>query len=64
MALKIRERHLTGYRREAGGYTGWHEWQLVDGRKVVGRFDLYEQAEAAKTKRESDGTHKTTGERE
>lgn len=41
----IRERHRRGYVREAQGYTAWTEWQVVDGRKVVGRHDFREQAE-------------------
>ena len=43
-ALKIRYRHRRGYSREAGGYTGWYEWQVVRGRRIVGRYDLESQA--------------------
>lgn len=43
--FKIRYRSRRGYTREAGGYTGWNEYQVVAGRKVVGRYDLLEQAQ-------------------
>lgn len=42
--MKIRYRHRRGYVREAQGYSGWTEYQVVDGRRVVARFDLLEQA--------------------
>lgn len=50
--LTIRHRHRRGYVREAQGYTAWEEWQLVEGRKVIGRYDLKEQAERAREKRD------------
>ena len=44
--LKIRFRERSGYSREAGGYIGWGEYQVVDGRKIIGRFDTLGQAES------------------
>lgn len=44
-ALKIRYRTRRGYAKEAQGYTSWGEYQVVDGRKVVGRFDFEDQAQ-------------------
>ena len=47
--LTIRERARRGRVREAGGeYQVWQEWQLVDGRQVIGRFDFEAQALKAK----------------
>lgn len=46
-ALKIRLRDRRGYSREAGGYTGWSEYQLVRGRKIIGRYETLKAAEAA-----------------
>lgn len=40
----VRERIRRGYSREAQGYAVWHEYQVVQGRRVVGRFDLERQA--------------------
>lgn len=53
--LKIRERELRGYVREVGGYGGWREFQVVDGRKIIGRFEIREAAEAFM--REQEGQH-------
>lgn len=44
LTKKIRERQRRGYSREAGGYTAWNEIQVVQGRKVIGRYDLISQA--------------------
>lgn len=43
--LKIRRRERRGHCKEAGGYRGWTEYQVVDGRKIVRRFDMRSQAE-------------------
>lgn len=54
MELKIRFRHRRGRPREAyGAYTTWTEWQVVDGRTVIARFDLEEQAKAFVVEREA-----------
>lgn len=55
MALKIRERHRRGYVKEVGGYTGWHEWQVVEGRKIIARFDMEHQAMEFVEKRKNAG---------
>lgn len=47
MMLKIRKRERRGYSKEADGYDKWTEFQVVDGRKVLGRYELLSQAEAA-----------------
>jgi hypothetical protein len=44
--FKIRFRERRGHSREAGGYAAWTEVQVVEGRRVVGRFDLEHQAQA------------------
>ena len=44
--MKIRERHRYTASPKAGFDTEWIEFQVVDGRKIIGRFDLREQAEA------------------
>ena len=42
----IRERDRVGRPKEAfGAHVAWHEYQVVDGRKIVARLDLREQAE-------------------
>lgn len=41
---KIRKRSRSGYVKEAGGYTGWDEYQLVSGRKILSRHELLSQA--------------------
>lgn len=44
--LKIRLRSRRGRPPEAqGDYMVWEEYQVVDGRRVIGRFDLEEQAQ-------------------
>lgn len=44
--LKIRKRERRGRPREAfGDYAAWTEYQVVEGRKVLLRFDTREQAE-------------------
>ena len=46
MAYKIRERWRCGRPREAyGEHVEWHEYQVVEGRHIVRRFDTREQAE-------------------
>jgi hypothetical protein len=49
--FKIRHRQLRGYSKEAQGYIGWYEWQLVEGRKIIGRYDTERQAVKAMTDR-------------
>lgn len=44
---KIRYRHRRGYSKEAQGYIGWGEYQLLDGARVIGRYDFEDQAERA-----------------
>ncbi len=45
--MTIRGRHRSGRPKEAfGEHVTWFEYQVVDGRKVVARFDTQEQAEA------------------
>ena len=39
VGLTIRKRDRRGYLREVGGITGWTEWQVVDGRKIIKRFE-------------------------
>lgn len=52
---KIRLRHRRGYVKEAGRYLQWSEYQVTNGRKVIGRFDLETQArEFIREKEESD----------
>lgn len=47
MALFIRERNRRGRPREAyGEHVAWTEWQVVDGRKVLSRWDFQHQAKA------------------
>ena len=41
---KIRLRQRRGHVKEAGRYMAWEEYQVVDGRRVVGRFDFVYQA--------------------
>lgn len=43
--LKIRKRERRGYVKEAGRHSAWTEFQVVDGRRVIGRFDFERQAE-------------------
>ena len=44
--LKIRRRVRRGRPREAyGEYQVWDEYQVVEGRKIVKRFELREHAE-------------------
>jgi hypothetical protein len=43
--MKIRKRELRGYAKEAQGYTSWIEYQVVDGKRIVKRFDMLSQAE-------------------
>jgi hypothetical protein len=45
IGFKIRLRARQGYVREAQGYIGWTEYQVVAGRKVEARFDTLEQAQ-------------------
>lgn len=45
--VKIRVRNLSGYSREAGGYIGWTEYQVVRGRKIIGRYETKSAAERA-----------------
>jgi len=42
--VKIRYRSRRGYVREAAAYTGWNEYQVVDGRRVIARYDTLKQA--------------------
>lgn len=44
--ITIREKHRRGYRKEAGGYTEWTEWQVLSNRKVARRFDFEVDARA------------------
>jgi len=50
--LKIRVRDRRGYSREAGGYDVWTEYQVVEGRKIIGRFEIRDHAEEFIAKRE------------
>lgn len=43
--LKIRQRERSGYVREAEGYQVWTEYQVIQGRKIIGRFEIESQAE-------------------
>ncbi len=43
--MKIRFRTRRGYVKEAQGYSSWDEWQVVEGRKVVARFDHEHEAQ-------------------
>lgn len=45
--IKIRERNRQAYSREADGHDRWTEFQVVEGRKVLGRYELLSQAERA-----------------
>jgi len=45
--FKIRMRTLRGYLREAQGYTAWDEYQVVAGRRIVGRYEMLAQAQRA-----------------
>lgn len=44
MDLKLRRRHRFSQPKDAGRYFEWWEWQLVDGRTIVARFDFEAQA--------------------
>lgn len=44
MAKKIRLRERCGYSKEAGGYAAWFEFQVVDGRRIVGRYEMLSHA--------------------
>jgi hypothetical protein len=47
MPKKIRVRERCGYSKEAGGHAAWVEYQVVDGRKIVGRYELLSHATKA-----------------
>jgi hypothetical protein len=58
--FKIRHRERICSSPKAGLRQSWDEWQVVEGRKVVGRFDLREQAERwieAQSQRRQDAEH-------
>lgn len=40
----VRERNRRGYVREAQAHRSWTEYQVLDGRRVVRRFDVERQA--------------------
>jgi hypothetical protein len=44
MKKTIRYRHRCGYAKEAQGYASWTEYQVVENRKVIGRYDFLYQA--------------------
>lgn len=48
--IAIRKRSRRGYLKEANGYSAWEEWQVVQGRKVIGRHE--HRDEALKQKRQ------------
>lgn len=56
-ALKIRLRDRSGYSREAGGYTCWSEYQIVRGRKIIGRYETRKAAEEALIAASKTGGH-------
>jgi hypothetical protein len=43
--LTKRLRHRRCYAKEYGAHAQWMEWQVVQGRKIVSRFDLETQAD-------------------
>lgn len=52
--LKIRQRERSGYVREAEGYQIWTEYQVVQGRKIIARFEIESQAEKFIAKRKAE----------
>jgi hypothetical protein len=42
--VKIRCRYRSTWSPKEGHVQGWNEYQVVDGRKIVGRYDLLRQA--------------------
>ena len=55
MTFTIRERHRICSSPKAGLKQAWDEVQVVDGRKVVARFDLVSQAERWIAEQEANG---------
>lgn len=54
--FKIRVRSRRGYSKEAQGYTGWDEYQVVSGRKIEARFEQLSQAQKEYPGAELDST--------
>ncbi len=44
MTKTLRFRRRTNASPKEGRRQAWEEWQVVDGRKVIGRYDLRSQA--------------------
>jgi hypothetical protein len=47
MTKKIRYRERRNASPKEGHRQAWDEWQVTDGKKVIGRYDLLSQATAA-----------------